>query len=266
MKKPIGVQLYSLRDWARKDFMAVLKKVADIGYTYVEPAGFWDIRPSELVKILKDLGLKICSSHSPWAHWKGNTGECMELANILGLDKIVCGYGPDNFKDLDSIKKTAENTNEMCEILQRNGFTLFQHNHDFEFQRLDGKLKYEIYRELCPNVKYEIDCFWSTCLGKEDPVEMLKLFAKDTILLHMKDGICKQDVGGKAMVNGILDRKVDLMPLGKGDLPIKALVDAAPEQVEAVIVELDYCTEEIVSAIEQSYKFMVGNGIVSGNK
>ena len=39
--KPIGVQLYSLRELAAKDFAAVLKKVADIGYKYVEPAGFW---------------------------------------------------------------------------------------------------------------------------------------------------------------------------------------------------------------------------------
>ena len=265
MKKPIGVQLYSLRDWASKDFMAVLKKVADIGYTYVEPAGFWDVKPSEFVKILKDLGLKMCSSHSPWARG-GNLGETMEIASILGLDKIVCGYGSNEFKDLDSIKRTADETNRMCEVLKRNGFTLFQHNHDFEFQRLDGKLKYEIYRELCPNVKFEIDCFWSTNLGTEDPVEMLKKFAKDTILLHMKDGKCKQSVDGNKMVNGILDRKVELMPLGKGDLPIADLVAAAPEQVQAVIVELDYCNEEIVSAIEQSYKFMVGSGIVTGNK
>ena len=34
---PIGVQLYSLRELAQKDFVAVLKKVADIGYKLVEP-------------------------------------------------------------------------------------------------------------------------------------------------------------------------------------------------------------------------------------
>ena len=190
----------------------------------------------------------------------------MDIAHIIGLDKIVCGYGPDDFKDMDSIKRTADDTNYMIEIAERNGFTLFQHNHDFEFQRIDGKLKYEIYRELCPKVKYEIDCFWSTNLGTEDPVEMLKKFADDTILIHMKDGKVKQNVGGKAMVNGILDRKVDLMPLGTGDLPIKDLVAAAPEQVETIVVELDYCNIDMNTAIEQSYKYMVENGLAKGNK
>ncbi len=264
--KPIGVQLYSLRDLCAKDFAAVLKKVADIGYKYVEPAGFWNMRPTDLKKMVEDLGMGMVSSHSPWARGKANTGECMELASILGLNRIVCGYGPENFKDLDAIRKTAENTNTMCEIFKRNGFTLFQHNHFWEFERIDGRLKYDIYRELCPDVKYQIDCFWSTNKGTEDPVEMLKKYARDTILLHMKDGVCKQQAGGGGMVNGLLDMKIDLMPLGTGTLPIKELIAAAPDQVEAVIVELDYCTVEIVSAIEQSYRFMVENGLASGNR
>lgn len=266
MVKPLGVQLYSLRELASADFPAVLKKVADIGYKYVEPAGFWNLRPSEFKKMIADLGLGLVSSHSPWARNPKVLGEVMEVASIIGLDSVVCGYGPDDFKDMDAIKKTADNTNAMMEVLKRNGFTLYQHNHDFEFQRLDGKLKYEIYREMTPGLKYQIDCFWSTNLGHEDAVEMLKIFAADTISMHMKDGVCKQDVGGKQMVNGILDRKVDLMPLGTGTLPIRELVANAPESAKAIIVELDYCNIDMMTAIEQSYRFMTENGLAAGNK
>lgn len=262
---PIGVQLYSLRDLAQKDFVSVLKKVADIGYKLVEPAGFWDIRPSEFKKIIADLGLGMVSSHTPWVR-TGNIGEAMEMADILGLNKIVCGYGPNDFKDMDAIRKTAEDTCKIEEILSRNGFTLFQHNHYWEFERIDGKLKYEIFEELCPNVKFEIDCFWSTNKGQEDPVAMLKKFADKTILLHMKDGACVQKATEAGMVNGLLDMKIDLMPLGTGTLPIKDLIANAPARTEAVIVELDYCNVEIVSAIEKSYQFMVSNGLAAGNK
>jgi len=265
MLKPLSVQLYSLRDAARRDFDSVLKWVAKVGYKGVEPAGFWDMRPSEFKKRIGDLGLEMVASHSPWAR-PGNLGETMETASILGLDKVGCGYGPADFKDLDAIKATAEGTNRMQEVLARNGFTLFQHNHAFEFQRLDGRLKYEIYRELCPKVKFEIDCFWSTNHGTEDPVEILKTFAADTILLHMKDGICKQKVGGERMVHGLLDRKVDLLPLGDGDLPIPQLIAAMPGQVETVIVELDYCRIDMFEAIEKSYQYMTRNGLASGNK
>lgn len=264
--KPIGVQLYSLRELAQKDFVSVLKKVADIGYKYVEPAGLWNLRPREFRNIIADLGLEMISSHTPWARSAKSLGEVMEIADALGLDKVVCGYGDADFKDMDAIKRTAENTNGMKEILEKNGFVLFQHNHDFEFQRLDGRIKYDIYRELVPGVKFELDCFWSTNLGKEDPVEMLKLFANDTILIHMKDGESSQNVSGNDMVNGILERHVDLMPLGQGTLPIKDLVANVPEQVGAIIVELDFCNVEMVSAIEQSYKFMTENKLALGNK
>ena len=82
----------------------------------------------------------------------------------------------------------------------------------------------------------------------------------------MKDGVAIQNVGGDKMVNGILDRKVELMPLGTGTLPIKDLIANAPAATQAVIVELDFCNVEMVSAIEQSYRFMVENGLAAGNK
>ncbi|MBQ7722221.1 MAG: sugar phosphate isomerase/epimerase [Kiritimatiellae bacterium] len=268
MALPISVQLYSVRDYiARDGFAPVLKRIADIGYKGVEPAGFFNLRPSELKKMTADLGLEIYSSHSPWAHNAGGLPEQLDIASILGLDTIVCGYGPDNFKDLDSIKKTADNTNAMVDFCSKNGFTLFQHNHYWEFERIDGRLKYDIYRELCPGVKYQIDSFWSTNKGTEDAVAMLKEFAKDTILIHMKDGVCRQEAKNDGMKDGLLDMKIDLLPLGTGTLPIKDIIAAAPAQVKTVVVELDYCEScEMFKALEISYKFMTENGIAAGNK
>lgn len=268
MAKPISVQLYSLRQYSEKDLYTVLKRVAEIGYVGVEPAGFFGIRPSQFRKILDDLGLKMFSSHSPWAR-RHNLGEAMDIADAIGLKRLVCGYGPDDFKDMDSIRRTADDTNYMVEELKKNGYELFQHNHWFEFNRIDGRIAYEIFAELCPGVKFEMDCFWSTNYGKENPVEMLKKFADRTILMHMKDGVCIQpdaNADGVAMKNGILDAKADLLPLGTGTLPIPELVANAPEQVETVVVELDYCNIEMWDAIEQSYKYMTSTGLLQGNK
>lgn len=265
MARPLCVQLYSLREAAEKDFRSVLDWVAKVGYKGVEPAGFWDMKPAELKKYVEDLGMKIYSSHSPWAR-PDNLDLSMEQAHELGLNTIVCGYRAADFADLDAIKRTADKVNAMQQKLAANGFTLFQHNHDFEFERIDGKLKYQIYAELCPDVKFEIDSFWSTSLGKENAVEMLKLFADRTIHLHIKDGFCKQEVSGNKMVNGLLERRVDLLPLGTGDLPIKDLISAAPASVETVVVELDYCNIDMFEAIEQSYHYMVDNGLAAGNK
>lgn len=264
--KPISVQLYSAREYSAKDgLLSVIKKMAEIGYKGVEPAGLFEIRPREIRKIVEDLGMNIYSSHSPWIG-ANNSGEVMDVADLMGMKKIMCGYGPNDFKDLDAIKRTAEITNKNCEILNRNGFELVQHNHYWEFERIDGKLKYEIYAEMCPNVKFEIDSFWSTNKGQEDAVEMLKIFANRTTLLHMKDGICRQEAKNDGIVNGLIDMKIDLMPLGTGTLPIKDLVANLPEQVETIIVELDYCDTEMYKALQMSYDFMVGNGLALGNK
>ncbi len=269
MTKPIGVQLYSVREDSAKDFMAVLKRIASIGYKLVEPAGLYTIRPREFRKIINDLGMDMVSSHTPWVGSVHNVGESMDIADELGLKRVVCGYGTNNFKDLDSIKQAAENTTKMYEVLNRNGYELFQHNHWFEFQRFDGRLGYEIYREMIPEgVKFQIDCFWSTNYGKEDPVEMLKKFGNRTVLLHMKDGICEQKKaeGDAGYKNGLLDQPIELLPLGTGTLPIPELVKATPEHVEAIIVELDYCSVEMWKALEMSYKYMTENGLAVGNK
>ena len=55
MIKPLGVQLYSVREYAKEDFVKVLKKTAEIGYKVVEPAGFFDLTPAEFKKIIEML-------------------------------------------------------------------------------------------------------------------------------------------------------------------------------------------------------------------
>jgi sugar phosphate isomerase/epimerase len=264
--KKIALQLYSVREYAKKDFIDTLKKVADIGFAAVEPAGFWNIRPSEFKKIVNDMGMEVCSSHSPWAHTPNTLGEAMDLADDLELKTIVCGYSPDDFKDLDSIKRTADNTNAMLEVLKSNGYSMMQHNHYWEFERIDGTLKYDIYRQLCPEVKFQLDCYWSTNKGAENAVEMMKKYLDNLVAIHMKDGVCKQVANVDGMKNGLLDCKIELLPLGSGDLPIPELIKLTPDHIEHIIVELDYCNIEMFEALKRSYDYLKSTGLCIGNK
>lgn len=266
MIRPLAVQLYSLRDYAQKDFTGVLKRVADIGYKAVEPAGFWNLSPAEFKKIIADLGLEMHSSHTPWARNLKDVNEMCDMLGILGLDKVVCGYSPSDFNDLDAIKRTADNTNALQAAFAKAGITLFQHNHACEFERIDGRIKYQVYAELCPTLKFQFDAFWSTNFGTEDAVEMLNLFAARTILLHLKDGMLHQNAAGQKFVDGMLDRKLDLRPLGQGELPIEKIVKVTPKAVGSIIVELDHCNVEMWRAIEESYAFMTSRGFACGNK
>ena len=265
MAKELGVQLYSLRDMAKDDFPGVLKFVAEVGYKAVEPAGFFGYEPKEVKKMIDDLGLKLYTTHSPWA-CRGPASEVIDIAGELGVNKVACGFGPDDFKDLDSIKRTADLVNENIAELKKAGLTLFQHNPSWEFERIDGRLKYDIYAEMVPEVKFQIDAFWSSNFGANDPAEMVKLYADRMVSLHIKDGSFEQDQAKWRMVDGYPDRDLKLRPLGTGQMDIPAIIAATPEAVNCVIVELDYCVIEMKEALRQSYAYMTSSGLAVGNK
>src|SRR5580704_5141639 len=65
----IGVQLYSVRDYMHKDPSGTLKKLADMGYIYVEHANyvdgkFYGYAPKDFRALLDGLGLKMHSGHT----------------------------------------------------------------------------------------------------------------------------------------------------------------------------------------------------------
>ncbi|MCP3968206.1 MAG: sugar phosphate isomerase/epimerase [Lentisphaerae bacterium] len=136
--------------------------------------------------------MEISSSRSPECT-PNNLNEVIDTAGILGIDKVACGYGPDNFETIDAIKQTADEVNAMQQKLASAGIALFQHNHEWEFNRIDGKLAYEHYLKLCPSLKIELDTYWSANYEQENPAEMLSIFKNRAILLHIKDGLFEKE-------------------------------------------------------------------------
>ena len=240
--KPIAVQLYSLRHESEINFLDVLQNVAEMGYDGVEPAGFYTMTPAEFRKVVEDLGMKVCSSHRPWAT-PDNLTEVIDTAGILGLDKAAGGFGPDDFKDLDAIKRTADVVNGMIAPLAKAGLDLFLHNHYWEFQQIDGRLAYDHFAELCPDVKFEIDTYWASNFGANDPAEQVAKYKSRTPLLHIKDGPLEK---GQAMV-----------AVGQGKMDIPAVIKAAdPDVLEWLIVELDACDTDMTTAVRDSYEYL----------
>jgi sugar phosphate isomerase/epimerase len=250
MAKPISLQLYSLREESSSDFTGVLESVADIGYRGVEPAGFYDLDPREFRSIVEDLGMVVSSSHGPWAT-PDNTSEVIETAGILGLSTAGGGFGADYFKDMSAIKRTADMVNEMVEILSRAGLNLFLHNHWWEFTEVEGALAYDHFAELCPDVQFEIDTYWAANFGANDPVVQVAKFRDRTPLLHIKDGPLLQ---GEAMV-----------AVGQGKMDIAGVIEAAaPDLLQWLIVELDACDTDMLTAVKDSYRYLTENGLAKG--
>lgn len=250
--KPISIQLYTLRDLTSKDFIGTLKKVADIGFKGVEPAGFFGVRIKEVIKVVKDLGMTISSTHSPWAN-TGNISEVVELNEMMGLNMAACGFGINDFKTLDEIKKTAGKVNAMCEALKKHGMKLFMHNHWWEYAEVEGRLAIDHLAELAPDVLFELDTYWAANFGANDPAEQVARFKKRTPLLHIKDGIFVKDAPNVAAGTG------------KMNFP-KVIGSADPKVLQWLVVEFDSCATDIIQAAAESYKYLTTAGLAEGRK
>lgn len=248
--KPISVQLYALREQSQTDFDKVLNDIANIGYRGVEPFHLFGKSPEAFKRQVEDLGMQISSSHHPWAN-RTEINEAIETVQALGLSRIAAGYGPDDVKDADSVKRTVDAINSLTESLAPHGLRLFLHNHYWEFVPVDGELPYHSFYKNCPDVEFEVDTYWAANFGACDPAQEVANVKDRAPLLHIKDGPNEQ---GKAHV-----------AVGNGVLEIADIINAAdPAVLEWVIVELDACDSDMLEAIRRSYEFLTTERLALG--
>jgi sugar phosphate isomerase/epimerase len=248
--KPISLQLYTLRELAKQDFPGVLEKVAAIGYLGVEPAGLFGHKPAEIRSLVSDLGMAISSNHQPWPG-RDNVAEVVDVAAGLGTRTVICGFGRDAFGTLDQIRAAAETANWLVDKLSAAGLTLAVHNHWWEFERQDGRLKYDIFMEMCPDLKCELDTYWASNFGANDVPAIVAKYAARTPLLHVKDGLFERDKPQK--------------PLGAGRMDLPSVIHAADDRVlQWLVVELDNCDKDMLEAVTDSYAYLAGRGLGRG--
>lgn len=249
--KPISLQLYSVREAMAQDFAGVLKQVADIGYTGVEFAGLHGQAPADVRKMVDDLGLQVSSAHMAMPN-ADNVAGLIDECGALGITKLVSGFGPDQFKTTDDIKASAAKFQAAAELLKPAGIAFGIHNHWWEFKQVDGRFGEDLVLELAPDAFAELDVYWAE-VGCGDAAGSVARLAKRCRLLHIKDGN--------------IEPQHPMTAVGKGKLNMPAIIAAADESVtEWMIVELDACATDMLEAVEDSYKYLVGNGLASGNK
>jgi sugar phosphate isomerase/epimerase len=249
MAAPIALQLYSVREQAKDDFAGVVKQVADMGYAGVEPAGFPGTTPQAAAQLFRDLGLQVCSAHLPLPVGD-KAAEVIDTAGILGCTRVVSGLGPDNFKDADAIRRAAATFNEAGANAGKAGLAFGIHNHWWEFLEVDGRRAYEILlEELDPAVFLQIDTYWVK-VGGADPAAVVASLGTRAPLLHIKDGPGNREEPMTAVGDGIMD--------------FPAIVEAAGDDVDWLIVELDRCGTDMVEAVAKSCRYLIDAGLGQG--
>jgi len=248
--KPVAVQLYSLREEAKKDLAGVLSQVARIGYNGVELAGLYNRPAKEVRKMLDDVGLSAPSAHVA-IPTKENLNELVEMAGTMGCKFLVCNKGPDGFATADAVKATAAALRQGAELLKPHGLTMGYHNHWWEFVNVDGGLAYDVLMASAKGLIAEIDVYWARNFGANDVPALIRKYVERIPLLHLKDGP--------------LVEKQPHVAVGSGKMDIPACVAAAdPKVLQWLVVELDSCATDMIAAVRDSYTYLVGKGLTAG--
>ncbi len=246
---PVSLQLYSLREEAASDFPGVLAKVAEMGYVGVEFAGLHGMTPAEVRAVLDRVGLVASSTHGPLPT-ADNLEEIVETARVLGYNRHIAGFGPNQFETREKTLEAAEKAQRAAELLEPHGMTFGLHNHWWEFStRIDGRCAHEVLMAAAPGAFAEIDTYWVK-VGGADPAAVVRQYGVRAPLLHIKDG------------PGV--REAAMTAIGAGVMDWQAVIGAAGPETEWLIVELDRCDTDMTEAVAASCRYLVANGFARG--
>ena len=157
-----GLQMYSVRDITDKDLDGALKKVAEIGYKFVEFAGFFGHSAQEVKDMLDKYGLRVSGTHTGWNEVADHFEETVAYHKTIGNKNIIVpGADLSSQEKIDAFIKMA---NEFQPKLKAEGIEFHYHNHAHEFKpNEDGSM---IYPQLVEktNLGLEIDTYWALSL------------------------------------------------------------------------------------------------------
>lgn len=227
----IGIQLYTIREYFKSidEFAGAAKKLSDIGFRYVETAGFGNLEVKQFKKILDDCGLKVCSSHIGVDRILQEIQAVKDEMSILGASCCNSSWpGAESF-DVDGITKTAEKIAKAAELMKKNGLELGYHNHGIEFAKCNNKTWLEIIMETSKGLlTAQIDTYWVQ-YGGGNPAYWIKKYSRQLNSIHFKDMGMSQD------------NKQAMVAVGTGNLNWEKILSAAKDSsARYAILEMDF--------------------------
>ena len=248
-KLPIGIQLYSVREAMKADFAGTLKELKKYGYDAVEFAGLFDHSAAEVKAMCEEAGLIPISAHV------GRAVIMADVAKVIGdYAEIGCKYiaipWASAEKELPGSEGYAAFLADIKTIAAecaKYGIKLLYHNHDFEFNKIDGKNILDIlYADTDPSVlQTQIDTCWAN-VGGENPANYVLKYTGRAPLVHLKDFVGSKSANMYELIDGgEVEGKAEvvpfeLRPVGYGVQDVLSIIKAAEKAgAEMVIVEQD---------------------------
>lgn len=232
MATEYGIQMYSVRDASSESLHDALKKVAKLGYKYIEFAGFFDNKAEDVKAWLDELGLVCSGTHTGLdALTPEKIGETIKYHKTIGCDCLIvpgCDWSTaEKSNEVLSALKSAQKT------LSEHGITLGYHNHSNEFFPTPEGTVFEDEIIEKTDIMLEIDTFWLFNAGL-DVVDYLEAHKDRIGVVHLKDGIPSAK---ENKAYGIVHDNVQGLSLGMGKAPVNAVRDWAIKNNIRMVVE-----------------------------
>lgn len=251
MPLPVAIQLYTVREEASADLAGTLSALADMGYAGVEFAGLYGLEPEAILPLLHKNQLTAVSAHVPLDEMIEKPQEVIRDYKLLGCKYLAMPYlTPDRRPGSPGFQRTIHDIETFGQRCTAAGMTLLYHNHDFEFEKINGEYALDmIYRTISPQfLQTEIDTCWVHVAG-EDPVAYIMKYTGRAPLVHLKDFVMpgKSKPSKLYELIGIEEQakqpdvpEFGFMPVGSGVQDMPAILDASIKAEAAwVVVEQD---------------------------
>ena len=232
-----GLQMYSVRDITENNLEDAVRQVAEIGYKFIEFAGFMGCSAEKINRILCRNNVRVCGAHAPVNDLLNAYEDTIAFHKAIGNRYyIIPGH---DMSTRTKLEEFIDNVNRLQPLLDREGIILCYHNHDNEFKpNKDGQI---VYDELVKrtNIGLEIDTYWVYVAGK-NPVEMMKNLRDRVCLIHIKDGHA--------------DGRNE--PLGYGTAPVKAVYEKARSMNIPMVVESESLNPDGITEVRICFKYL----------
>ncbi len=152
---PLGCQTWPFRETIGSDFDGTLRRIASDGYQTIEmcsPPGYErygfgplaSLKGSEMRAKIQAAGLQCESCHFGFTELKEHMDERVAWAHELGLKQmIISTFALPKGATMADWMQAAGDANKLGGRAHEAGIQLGFHNHDFEFQKIDGNLIYD---------------------------------------------------------------------------------------------------------------------------
>ena len=242
----MGLELYSFRTAAEKNFPGTLAQVRGFGIVELEVSGLYGHTAAEFRRLLDQHGLKATSMMADFKNLLDDCDQVAADAHQLGAEYVVCGTIPHEARYLSpaDCERAAPRLNLWGERLLKAGLHFCYHTHGTEFRPYQNGTVFDVLakRMDARYANFEMDVFWIV-YAFQDPAALLRLYPGRFPLMHVKDIRKGTPLGGSPADV----REEDSVPLGQGVVDLKqALLTAQQTGVRHFYIE-----DEAVDAAAQ---------------